>query len=228
MPQVYAAVYVTAFVVAAFGAQVFVHASEHGAVVPAQAAAALFVAINALICVWEVSLFVHRAEVRRQYAALRRRYKRRLPPGVALFDTVTLSQALSLKHWAVIWSTYSLLDDSYSDPKSFGFWIDTGNGISMLVPTVLLGVGMTYDVLPARALGALGLVANWQMLYGTVLYFSQYCLNERYKGWGKTEVGIVIVANGIWIAFPAHIMLCCWRLIESGTFDAFRAGGYPL
>lgn len=69
---------------------------------------------------------------------------------------------------------------------------------------------------------------NWQMLYGTVLYFSQYCLNERYKGWGKTEVGIVIVANGIWIAFPAHIMLCCWRLIESGTFDAFRAGGYPL
>lgn len=27
---------------------------------------------------------------------------------------------------SVIWSTYSLLDPSYSSQTSFGFWIDTG------------------------------------------------------------------------------------------------------
>ena len=35
----------------------------------------------------------------------------------------------------------SLLDPSYVSSTSFGFWIDTGNGITTLVPTLLLSYG---------------------------------------------------------------------------------------
>jgi len=41
----------------------------------------------------------------------------------------------------ILWSTYSLLDPSYVSTTSFGFWIDTGNGITTLVPTLLLSYG---------------------------------------------------------------------------------------
>ena len=52
-----------------------------------------------------------------------------------LFRGISLSEALSLKTWASIWSTYAMIDPSYADTRSFGFWIDTGNGISTLIPT---------------------------------------------------------------------------------------------
>ena len=53
---------------------------------------------------------------------------------------------------------------------SFGFWIDTGNGVVTMIPTALLSYGATWDVpgVSARALGVVGLVFNYQMLYGTV------------------------------------------------------------
>jgi hypothetical protein len=40
--------------------------------------------------------------------------------------------------------------------------------------------GVTWDVpgLSARALGVIGIMVNYQMLYGTILYFSNYCYNR--------------------------------------------------
>ena len=61
--------------------------------------------------------------------------------------------------------SYSLMDDSYSDTKSFGFWIDTGNGFITFIPTALFWVGMTYDIMDARLLGVMGLIFNYQMWY---------------------------------------------------------------
>jgi hypothetical protein len=45
-----------------------------------------------------------------------------------LLQDVTLSDVLSLRFWATIWSTYALLDPSYQDTTTWGFWVDTGNG----------------------------------------------------------------------------------------------------
>jgi len=54
--------------------------------------------------------------------------------------------------------------------------------------------GVTWDVpgLSARALGVIGIVVNYQMLYGTVLYFSNYCYNRRggcrlTQGWPRVD-----------------------------------------
>ena len=56
----------------------------------------------------------------------------------------------------------------------------------------------TRDIpgLSPRALGVVGLVFNYQMLYGTVLYFSNYCLNRYYEKTPASLVSVVFIANG--------------------------------
>jgi hypothetical protein len=56
------------------------------------------------------------------------------------------------------------------------FWIDTGNGHVTLLPTILFAMGMTWDVLPARVLGTLGIVYFWQMFYG------EWLSSEHWQG----------------------------------------------
>ena len=41
-----------------------------------------------------------------------------------------------------------------------------------------MSVGATWDVVSPRVLGVVGFVFNYQMAYGTVLYFSNYLLNR--------------------------------------------------
>lgn len=114
--------YVSAYVVGLWAPFVAFHWHLHGPSL-LQAALALFNAINVLICMWEISLFVHRHHVKRTYEQLRAKWgDRKLPVPMCLFEDITLRQALSLKHWSIIWSTYSLLDPSYSQHTSWGFW----------------------------------------------------------------------------------------------------------
>lgn len=225
----YAFVYAAAFVLALWAPFVYAHVRAYGehlepAAVATHAALCLFNAINVMICLWENALYLHQGAIKAEYAKLKRRHGKALPPDGGLFRHVALRDAITLRFWATaIWSTYSLLDPSYSDCTSYGFWIDTGNGVSMPIPTLLLSVGMTWDVVPPRVLGAIALVANWQMLYGTVLYFSSYVHNRRYVGCSTFSVTVVVIANGIWIAFPALAMRVGWSLVESGTVNIVRA-----
>ena len=52
-------------------------------------------------------------------------------------------QLFTLEYWAVMWSTYAALDPSYADTTTFGFNIDIGNGMSMIIPTLIFSIGMT-------------------------------------------------------------------------------------
>ena len=62
-----------------------------------------------------------------------------------------------------------------------------------------------------------------QELYGTSIYFFQYCFNGRYKRSPTSHIlGIVVPANGIWIAFPALGMWASAQLIVDGDFSVFR------
>ena len=81
-----------------------------------------------------------------------------------------------------IWSGYSLFDPGYSDRRSFGYNIDVGNGFTTLIPAVLFAFGMTFELMPARVLGIIGLIIFWQMFYGTAVYFFQFFNNGRHKG----------------------------------------------
>lgn len=84
--------------------------------------------------------------------------------------------------------------------------------------------GATYDIpgLSARALGVIGLVFNYQMLYGTVLYFSNYCLNRYYEKTPWSLVSVVVVANGIWVVGPLAWMWACWDMIRTDSVAIFR------
>ena len=62
-----------------------------------------------------------------------------------------------------------------------------------------------------------------QEFYGTCIYFFQYCFNGRYKRSPRAQVfGIVVPANGIWMAFPALGMWASAQLILDGDFSVLR------
>ncbi len=95
---------------------------------------------------------------------------------------LSFSEAFSLRFWTKVWSTYALYDPSYQNNESFGFFIDVGNGWTTLVPTLVWLYAMTYnDLVPARALGCLGIAKFWQELYGTVIYALSFFFNNRQK-----------------------------------------------
>lgn len=64
----------------------------------------------------------HRRDlVQREYLAHQKQLKSgTLPQPIFMFQHVPLAQALRLAHWSKVWSTYSLMDPSYSDVSSYG------------------------------------------------------------------------------------------------------------
>lgn len=112
--------YVVLFVLSGMLPLVCSHTSLHGWSLP-QACLALFCSINFMVCVWELGLFFNRALIRRQFLALLKLTpKGCLPNPIFMFTHVPLAKALTLEHWAKVWSNYSLMDPSYSDQTSFG------------------------------------------------------------------------------------------------------------
>ena len=57
--------------------------------------------------------------------------------------------------------------------------------ISTILPATLFAFGMTYDIVPARMFGIIGVAMFWQMFYGTVVYFFQYFHAGRHVGQGR-------------------------------------------
>ena len=133
-----------------------------------------------------------------------------------------LVDVLSVRYWAVMWSTYAPLDPAYVDTVSFGYNIDVGNGVTQLLPSILFAVGMTaHGMLPARIFGMFGLVCFYQMWYGAVVYFFQYFNNRRHVGHPGWHVAVVVVANVIWMVFPSLGMWACSRLIRDDSYSVF-------
>jgi hypothetical protein len=210
--------YVSLFVGGLWLGLVALHWRLHGVVSAVHAPLALFQCINLLITLWELVLFVYIDEIKARYAGKLKKLERGQLGSIFLFEPVALRDALSARYWSEVWAVYSLLDESYSDTGSFGWSIDTGNGFSTLVPTVLLALGMSLQerLMPARWLGILGVAANWQMLYGTVVYFMQYVVNRRWRKHGSTSGQIfvmVLCSNVTWVVFPALGLWASCRLI---------------
>lgn len=202
------------------------HARVHDTLNVTQMLLATFLTINAWVCICEIALLCYPDLIKRQFAAFSSRFGDHvLPQPVFLFERVRLADVLSLRYWAIMWSTYSTLDPAYTDTCSFGYNIDVGNGVSMLLPSAMFAYGMTAQgaFLSARVLGMLGLLAFYQMWYGTAVYFFQYINNKRFVGTPRLQVyGVVGLANGIWLAFPALGMWASSRLILDGHFGVFR------
>jgi hypothetical protein len=124
-------------------------------------------------------------------------------------EDIKLSQALSLKYWSIVFSQYASLDPSYVQHTSWSFWIDVGNGFTMPFPTLLLSIAVTgYPHIPSiaaiapRTIGIVAVVANYQMLYGTVVYYVNYTYNRYHVGASIAARTVVLLANLIWIIGP--------------------------
>ena len=105
-----AVVYTALFVIIPFAPLVYYHHVLHGFHL-LQASLALFCCINVLICWWEIGLFFNRGLIKKQFTAFKRRLgKNQLPSPIFMFEDVSLVEALGLKYWAYVWSTYSLID----------------------------------------------------------------------------------------------------------------------
>ena len=231
-PKLHAFTYVTAFVLLFWLPFVKVHYDLYHDVNEKRinfthALLTLFNAVNVLICVWEMSLFVNQNEVQKTYRKLKKEVEKRrgggggdLPTPLCLFEKITLREALSLKHWHVIWSTYALLDPSYVQTQSWGFWVDTGNGFVTIAPTIAMTVGATYDLsrfgVSPLAYGLIGLIFNYQMMYGTVIYFSNYAYQRYYERASFGSKIVVLFANVIWIVFPMWWMKVCFEIVKDG------------
>jgi hypothetical protein len=200
------------------GVPVLLHLLKHGVANGWHVALTVFLAINLLICVWEISLWHRMRDIVRWYESPRGAGDR--PRGNLYTTRVTLREAASTRLWARTWLGYTHWDDGYADPRSFGFTIDVGNGFSTLFPSLFFLVGMTFPIFSPVVLGIIGLLLFYQKFYGTCLYFFQYIYNRRYVGRSAASVvGVVGGTNGVWLVFPAIGLYVCVRLIVENRFD---------
>ena len=189
----------------------------------------LFSAVNVLICVWELALWFHIDRVKQLYAHFARVTPRgRLPSPFFVAERVKLADALSLRHWAVVWSTYSLLDESYTVTGSFGHCIDSGNGVTTLLPSLAMALASADPLgvlgLSPRTFGFVSALALWQGLYGTLLYALQYVENRRWEKHGTSLANIVLFVVGtniFWVVGPAFGLYACYDMVATDSTRVF-------
>ncbi|MGI9591352.1 MAG: hypothetical protein ACR2P8_08290 [Myxococcota bacterium] len=210
--------WLTIWMVVFVGGPVAAHAAMHGVVNGWQLALSFFLAINLLICIWEISLWHRIRDIRRWFHMPIGDGDR--PRGNLYTMRISPREFWSTRLWARTWLGYTHWDDGYADPKSCGFAIDVGNGFSTLIPSVLFLIGMTFPIFSPAVLGIVGLLIFYQKFYGTCLYFFQYLYNRRYRGRPLSGVlGVVGGTNGLWFVFPAFGLYVCVRLILENRFD---------
>jgi hypothetical protein len=200
------------------GGSAIAHYALHGVVNGWQLALALFLAVNLMICVWEISLW-HRIDDIERWVHHPDEGEPR-PRGNLYLASVSLRELASSRRWALVWYGYARYDDGYADRRSFGFAIDVGNGFSTLLPSLFFLVAMTLPVVSPVVLGVVGLLIFYQKFYCTCLYFFTYLFNERYAGHRLGNLlAMVGGTNGIWLVFPAVGIYVCLRLILESSFD---------
>jgi len=197
------------------------HYRVHGVVNIHHVAMAAFFWLNTIIALWELCLFARFDVIRERYEDYLERYRGHEFDRVLDFfrARIPLGRVLSPDPWADVWASYALFDESYADNKSFGFFIDVGNGFTTLLPSLLFIYGLTFDLLGARALGIVGLLISYQMFYGTAVYFASFILNHRYRGHDPKTVALFVgISNGLWAVFPLWAMGLAIEMIYTDSF----------
>jgi hypothetical protein len=203
---------------------VWLHQRVHGVYNVTHIGLAFFLVINVLIAWWEIALFVCQDQIQAEYEAIKEPYRGRelARIGEVFARPIPVVQMLSLRQWTTIWSSYSLFDPGYSDRRSFGYNIDVGNGFTTLIPALLFAYGMTFELMPARVLGIIGIIIFWQMFYGTAVYFFQFFNNNRHQGHSLRDLVLFVgISNAMWLAFPIWGLYASVRMILDGSYGVF-------
>jgi len=192
-----------------------------GGLDPVHTTLCVFLAVNLLICYWEICLFFRRdyIETRTEFWRERQRETGRLAAAEFFFGRASLWRALSPTLWADIWATYAQYDTSFAERKSFGFNADVGNGFVTLIPTLLLYGAFATGFLPAVVAGLVGLAFFWQQTYVTSLYMVSFLIGGRQRLISRRDFWLMVVgSNWPWVAFPVLGIYVSLRLILDGNY----------
>lgn len=186
-----------------------------------------FNCLNCFIAICEICLGRHISFIQNDFAALRKKYAigQEWDGTIRLLNMpLTIGDAFNGLTWARMWSTYALFDPSYQNPESFGFFIDVGNGWTTIPPCLLLHYAILRpDASSPLLVGCVTIASYWQMLYGTLIYFTSFLFNRRYEGRPLVSLLLfVITINAVWIIFPAMAIYAAVCILRDGTFDVFR------
>ena len=123
-----------------------------------------------------------------------------------------------------MWSTYALYDPSYQNNESFGFFIDFGNGLSTIPPSLLVNIAIVWpDKVSPLWVGCIGLAMYWQVMYGTIIYVLSFAFNKQYEGKSLLEVCLFVgVSNSLWFIFPMVGIYASVSMLRDGNMQVFQ------
>lgn len=182
----------------------------------------LFFSVNLVVCYWELCLFLKPDHVARRAEYWRRRWQDtgKTPAVEFLAGKVPLTKVLSATVWADVWATYSQYDDSYADRRTYGYNVDVGNGFVTPLPTLVLYVALTFDILPALVAGMIGMMLFWQLLYATSIYWVSFFIAKRQHLVSRRAMFIYIWGtNSPWILGSLLGLYVSVRLILDGDYS---------
>ncbi len=203
---------------------VVVHSVVHETFNWLQAVLAFFLVLNLLNCFWELSLFIRINYINKKHNENLKTFRGNEGALVSEFLThpVRRKDLVSFTFWADVWSVYAIFDDSYADKRSFGYFVDSGNGMTTLVSSAIFLVGMTFPIFPPVVLGIIGLILFHQMTYGTAVYWLSFMVNKRYKLISFKDFMIYIVgSNGVWFACSLLGAFAAVQVLLAGSMDIF-------
>ena len=206
------------------GLTIFNHFSIHGSISLVYGLTAFFLTLNLLICYWELCLFACIDKITADNNHYRETYPdNKSQPAIDFVTTkMRCKDVFSASFWSHIWSTYAMFDGSYADRKTYGFAIDIGNGMSTLIPSLLLHLAFTYQFLPAQIIGIIALLFFYQVTYGTFLYWVSFLVNKRHKLISFKENMIYIVGTNVpWVIFGLIGIYASIRLVLDNNYSVF-------
>ena len=181
--------------------------------------------VNIFIAICEIILGLNIAYIQADYQKLKAKYTGNEWGACIAYLTMPLSlnQVWDVRTWAKMWSTYALYDPSYQNHESFGFFIDFGNGLSTIPPSVLVNAAICYpNLVSPLFVGCVGLAMYWQVMYGTIIYVMSFVFNKRHANKTLLEVCLFVgVANSLWFFFPIAGIYACVCMVRDGDMSVF-------
>lgn len=186
----------------------------------------IFNNLNVFIAMCEICLGRNIAYIRDDYKRLRAKYDGNEWGACVSYLTtpLTLGGLFDGRVWSRMWSTYALYDPSYQNQESFGFFVDYGNGMSTIPPSLLINAAVVRPEWASPLwVGCVGLAMYWQVMYGTIIYVLSYAFNRRYEGKSLLEVCLFVgVSNSLWFIFPIVGIYACVCMLRDGNMDVFQ------
>ena len=194
---------VVIFIVLVAGGAVAARFLVHQSIDPFHALLAVFLAVNILVCYWELCLFWRRGHVEARLDHWRGRVETTGISAARAYMTMRMprpTRFASPTFWSDIYAAYATYDPAYVDRGSCGFNIDVANGFWTLLPSILLLANYSSPFLPATVGGFVGMAIFYQWIYVTLLYVQSFFVAGRQASITRAEVFIYIwTINLAWI-----------------------------